>query len=208
MVTAGAARVVGGVGSFTLASFRLYNVPTTAVPERFVIDAKTLRFPGGSSLAERPESAGANMAEPPLPALLDEADATSGAGVRDAPADGFPPVRSDSSTKLGQGCFGKVLSMAWNGAPVAVKELSESTLDSASLGSSTSHVVTLGCERRLGWGLEKSAGEHLICSPSSIVVKRRDFALAGQGVLGPLAARPIGRDSMLVWRRRRCCCLF
>ena len=35
---------------------------------------------------------------------------------------------------LGQGFFGKVTSMAWNGSPVAVKEVSGNSLDAASIG--------------------------------------------------------------------------
>ena len=70
-----------------------------AVPERFVIDARAIREPGGASLADRPVI-----------------DSTVGA------------------VTLGQGCFGTISSMAWNDVPVAVKELSASTLDAASVG--------------------------------------------------------------------------
>ena len=46
------------------------------------------------------------------------------------------PVGAGGGAVLGQGCFGTVSSMTYNGAPVAVKELSATTLDSASLGVS------------------------------------------------------------------------
>ena len=77
------------------------------VPERFIIDARQIQVEGGS-LAERPV---------------------------DGPVGGSAgAVGADAGTTLGQGCFGKVTSMSHNGAPVAVKELSATTLDSASLG--------------------------------------------------------------------------
>ena len=46
------------------------------------------------------------------------------------------PVGAGAGAVLGQGCFGTVSSMTYNGAPVAVKELSATTLDAASLGES------------------------------------------------------------------------
>ena len=77
------------------------------MPARFVIDAATLRHSssGGAVAIGAP-----SLATPP---------STAAAG---------------SVAALGQGCFGKVLSMSMNGVPVAVKELSASTLDATSLG--------------------------------------------------------------------------
>ena len=79
-----------------------------AVPERVVIDARAIRVAGGGSLAERPV-------------------AVDGA---------VSPVGAGAGAVLGQGCFGTVSSMTYNGAPVAVKELSATTLDAASIGVS------------------------------------------------------------------------
>ena len=85
--------------------------PAMAIPERFAIDATAIRVAEGS-LAERPQS--------------------------DASASGFgagaPGAGLGAGATLGRGYFGKVTSMTYNGAPVAVKELSERTLDAASIG--------------------------------------------------------------------------
>ena len=43
---------------------------------------------------------------------------------------------------LGQGFYGKVTSMAWNGSPVAVKEVSGNSLDAASIGAYTTYAGT------------------------------------------------------------------
>ena len=79
-----------------------------AVPERVVIDARAIRVAGGGSLAERPVAVGGAAS----------------------------PVGAGAGAVLGQGCFGTVSSMTYNGAPVAVKELSATTLDAASIGVS------------------------------------------------------------------------
>ena len=90
--------------------------------------------------------------------------------------------------------------MAWTGAPVAVKELSETTLDLASIGSSPLILKTWVASDGLG-GFGKPASEHFICSLSSIVVKWRDFALAGRGVLRLLAVVPSSDRVVSTWHR-------
>ena len=94
----------------------LYIPLVVAVPERFVVDARTVRVAGGGSLAERP---------------VDLDFVVSVGRVRAGTA----------AATLGQGCFGKVTSMMYHGAPVAVKELSVTTLDPDSLGVSGGHHV-------------------------------------------------------------------
>ena len=94
----------------------LYISLAVAVPERFVVDARTVRVAGGGSLAERPV----------------DVDVTVAAGRVGA---------GTAAATLGQGCFGKVTSMMYHGAPVAVKELSVTTLDPDSLGVSGGHHV-------------------------------------------------------------------
>ena len=55
-----------------------------------------------------------------------------------------------TSATLGQGCFGKVMSMSWNGSSVAVKELSGNALDKTSLGACGASLVVgvLACVSR------------------------------------------------------------
>ena len=90
--------------------------------------------------------------------------------------------------------------LARQGAPVAVKELSETTLDLASIGSSPLILKTWVASDGLG-GFGKPASEHFICSLSSIVVKWRDFALAGRGVLRLLAVVPSSDRVVSTWHR-------
>ena len=90
------------------------------VPERFVIDAKEIQVAGGGTLAVRPHG---------HPAV----DSTY------APAS---PFVDGAGVVLGQGCFGMVTSMTYGGAPVAVKELSASTLDAASIGEPSAPVMS------------------------------------------------------------------
>ena len=92
--------------------------PTVTVPERFVVDARQIRVAGGGSLAEHPSG-----------------DSYTGGAAR--------PIGADTGTTLGQGCFGKVTSMSYNDAPVAVKELSATTLDAASIGEWTARARAL-----------------------------------------------------------------
>ena len=55
------------------------------------------------------------------------------------------PVGAGAGAVLGQGCFGTVSSMTYNGAPVAVKELSATTLDAASIGAFRCGSVVVVC---------------------------------------------------------------
>ena len=61
-------------------------------------------------------------------ALRYNSDAGGGAATTLAVAPGA------ASPALGRGCFGSVVSMLWNGTPVAVKELNASTRGATSLG--------------------------------------------------------------------------
>ena len=77
-----------------------------------LIPASTVHFHDGRSLAEFPPAGSTASAE--LDALL------------------MP------ESVLGEGCFGKVLRMTYNGGRVAVKQLSFDTLDEGSIGASVS----------------------------------------------------------------------
>ena len=103
----------------------IYCACIADVPERFVIDAKTVRYRGGASLAERPITGGV------------AADVSSGA------ASPVTAAGAGTGHTLGQGFFGKVTSMAWNGSPVAVKEVSGNSLDAASIGTYTNCAGTV-----------------------------------------------------------------
>ena len=61
------------------------------------------------------------------------------------------PVGADTGTTLGQGCFGKVTSMSYNDAPVAVKELSATTLDAASIGEWTAPACEVRRKKYAAW---------------------------------------------------------
>ena len=57
-----------------------------------------------------------------------------GGSLAERPVAAASRVGVGTGAVLGQGCFGTVSSMTYNGAPVAVKELSAMTLDTESLG--------------------------------------------------------------------------
>ena len=94
---------------------RVSSRRAAAVPARFVIDARAIRAASGASLAERPT----------VDTSVGGAASPVGTGT------------GGGSATLGQGCFGKVTSMTYIGAPVAVKELSAASLDAASIGEPT-----------------------------------------------------------------------
>ena len=88
----------------------------------------------------------------PVGASLAERPADSGMSTPSGSVDGTAsPVGAGAGATLGQGCFGKVTSMAWNDAPVAVKELSATALDATSIGEEISTFdLTSPCRSRTG----------------------------------------------------------